>query len=301
MIFLVFRLLLGKRILKAKIGCSYMSFDSNNNSMWFHMVCSKVWFVLLIICFSLSIILYPTLLGIAKPLQPLGRHCVDVGPPGEEQDPNWCGCTWGAVYLDGKQLLGAEISLDFNGNLLRAITELRSGEDYPYYSLRASQIGAKYGDVVILTASFLTHTVTRSMRLIPNNEGEQMVNLAILPPLAADVAIPQITSVSVPESLKTDERLTLLVEAQSRTGNIRDRIVTYEWKSDKDGILGSEEVTVIRPAQLSIGTHYISVRAQNGYGAWSEVEQRKLDVLEAVNTGISPDLHRRVYLSMSWH
>ena len=45
--------------------------------------------------------------------------------------------------------------------------------------------------------------------------------------------------------------------------------MTYDWRSDLDGLLGSEARYGVRTSNFMTGTHTISVRAQNDEGVWS--------------------------------
>lgn len=226
---------------------------------------------------------------------PTGRHCVDVGPPNEEQDPNWCGCTWGTVFVDGKPALGAEITLSLNGKQLERMVDIHSGEAYPFYSLRASQIDAKYGDMVTITASFLHQTLTRSVRLTPNLEGEQQLNFAFpVTPLPNNP--PTVTILSLPSVIQANQNITLSAVAIHATPLPNVQIVAYEWRSDKDGALGSENTTILRAGLLSAGTHIISIRAQDTRGVWSATQTQTIVVEEKKLS--SPILRPQAYLPL---
>jgi ligand-binding sensor domain-containing protein len=49
-------------------------------------------------------------------------------------------------------------------------------ETYPLYANHADVLGAQYGDQAIVTASYAGSTLTRTVRLIPNADGEQQLN-----------------------------------------------------------------------------------------------------------------------------
>lgn len=68
----------------------------------------------------------------------------------------------------------------------------------------------------------------------------------------------------------------------------------YEWYSDKDGYLGSEES--FQTNTLSYGTHVISVKAQNSAGQWSDPALKVLDVVEtrSINPNIADDITYRI-------
>jgi hypothetical protein len=55
-------------------------------------------------------------------------------------------------------------------------------------------------------------------------------------------------------------------------------IVAYEWRSDRDGLLGTEQSFTRSSASLSLGQHVISFRAQDNEGNWSEWVQVTIQV-----------------------
>lgn len=110
--------------------------------------------------------------------QTLGQHCYDVGPL-PEQPPDWCGCTWGAVYVEGQPVAGAQVTVQFGNQTLSTTSRLAVAEAYPYYALSAEQLSAKYGDIVTLTATYRGQALTRTVRLLPNStSGEQQASFA---------------------------------------------------------------------------------------------------------------------------
>lgn len=112
--------------------------------------------------------------------QTLGQHCYDIGPL-PQQPPDWCGCTWGAVYVDRQPVAGAQVTVQFAGKTLATTSRLFPVEPYPYYALSAEELGAKYGDVVTLTVTYRSSTLTRAVRLLPDSaSGEQQVSFAFL-------------------------------------------------------------------------------------------------------------------------
>jgi hypothetical protein len=111
----------------------------------------------------------------ARPAQPLGKHCGDVGPL-PPLDPEFCGCTWGEVLFRGQPVSGAIISLTFGSGIFTDISHLES----PYYDLTGYDLGVRRGDVFTLTASFAGQTLTRTIRAWPENSGKQRVAFAFL-------------------------------------------------------------------------------------------------------------------------
>ncbi len=108
----------------------------------------------------------------------LGQHCYDVGPL-PDLPPDWCGCTWGAVYVDGAPVAGARITLTFGTGVVSGTAALSALEPYPYYAMHAYDLGARYGSLVTLTASYAGAALTRTMRLVPDEvTKEQTLNFA---------------------------------------------------------------------------------------------------------------------------
>jgi hypothetical protein len=110
--------------------------------------------------------------------RPLGQHCYDVGPL-PELPPDWCGCTWGAIYVDGAPVAGARITLTFGTGVVSGTTALSALEPYPYYAMHAYDLGARYGSLVTVTASYAGASLTRTIRLVPDEvTKEQALNFA---------------------------------------------------------------------------------------------------------------------------
>ena len=55
-------------------------------------------------------------------------------------------------------------------------------------------------------------------------------------------------------------------------------IFAYEWRSDRDGLLSTQQTFKMTAASLSFGEHIISFRAQDNEGNWSEWEQIHIQV-----------------------
>lgn len=110
--------------------------------------------------------------------QTLGQHCYDIGPL-PVQLPDWCGCTWGTVYVEGQPVAGAQVTLGFAGQTVSTTSRPSAIEPFPYYALSADELGAKYGDVVTLTVAYRGNTLTQAVRLLPNSaSGEQQASFA---------------------------------------------------------------------------------------------------------------------------
>jgi hypothetical protein len=110
------------------------------------------------------------------PSSPLARqHCKNVGPIALGDD-DFCGCTWGAVYVNGTPVVGAQVTLTFGTGVTNALTLNETDEPFPYYSTHADDLGAKYGDVATLSANYNGQTLTRTIRFTPNTDDEQNLN-----------------------------------------------------------------------------------------------------------------------------
>jgi len=114
----------------------------------------------------------PSQRGVAKSLG--GGHCGDAGPIA--LSASWCGCTWGAVVADGVSVSNADIKLSIGGQTITRTTALASSDPFPIYDLHADVISATYGSLATVTASYQGNTLTRTVRLVPNINGEQLLN-----------------------------------------------------------------------------------------------------------------------------
>ena len=57
-------------------------------------------------------------------------------------------------------------------------------------------------------------------------------------------------------------------------------IVAYEWRSNVDGLLSSQDTFTITASSLVIGDHTISLRAQDNEGNWSDWDEVPIEILE---------------------
>jgi hypothetical protein len=63
-------------------------------------------------------------------------------------------------------------------------------------------------------------------------------------------------------------------------------IVAYEWRSDRDGLLSTQQNFTMTGSALSAGEHVISFRAQDNEGNWSEWDQVSIYVQSYGSYGI---------------
>ncbi|MFN8490474.1 MAG: hypothetical protein U0350_22990 [Caldilineaceae bacterium] len=118
------------------------------------------------------------LLAQARPAVPLSFHC-KKGSPLPLDDPNFCGCTWGAVYYRGQPVTGASVTLQFGTQVTQTVSAQSKDFASPFYDMSGAGLGAKKGDVMTVTTTFAGQTIVRAFRALPDNEKEQEVSLVI--------------------------------------------------------------------------------------------------------------------------
>ncbi|MCP4538977.1 MAG: PKD domain-containing protein [Chloroflexi bacterium] len=208
----------------------------------------------------------------AQPLDPpiLGEHCGDVGVLPDPLPISWCGCVWGAVYVDGNPTAGVTVTLIRARDVITFVTT-DTYWDQPLYALDGNWIGASYGDAMTVTAAYGGQVVSRTYRAFPNPATlEQQVNLIFPeatgnPPtvISAEVMFPYLGYVQfVAEGIDDDE------------GGAT--IVGYEWHSDQDGIIGTEPTVTLPIADLTTAAHTLDLRVQDDEGEWSAPAIRSL-------------------------
>lgn len=112
--------------------------------------------------------------AIAGPSVPLGLHCRGVSPI-----EDWCGCTWGAVFYHGRPITNAQVTINYGTGIVQGSTLFDTQECYPYYGLDGAGIGLSRLDVFTVTATYKGQSVSRTVRAVPDNSGEQQVNLIL--------------------------------------------------------------------------------------------------------------------------
>ncbi|MEM7536608.1 MAG: two-component regulator propeller domain-containing protein [Chloroflexota bacterium] len=110
-------------------------------------------------------------------------NCFGVGSLPEEfiNDPDFCGCIWGAVYYNGEPVEGANVTLSFNGQAIQDTTALVDPDiiPFPYYSMTGNELGAQLGDVMTLTVEYNGQTTVRAYRAWPDDAKVQRVDHAL--------------------------------------------------------------------------------------------------------------------------
>lgn len=127
--------------------------------------------MLLVACASLAVA------ETQAPDTPLTPHCVGSGPL--PLDPDFCGCTWGAVYYRGQAVAQAPVVLQFGNQVTNTVTTQQDEAPHLYYTLTGATLGAKKGDVMTVTAEFAGQRATRTFRAWPNADKEQEVALVL--------------------------------------------------------------------------------------------------------------------------
>jgi uncharacterized repeat protein (TIGR01451 family) len=213
----------------------------------------------LALCFTLL-----NLTAQAQPSDPpiLAEHCGDVGPLPYPFPSDWCGCVWGAAYVNGSPQAGVTITLS-QGVFSATFVTTDTYWNQPYYALDGHWIGAVRGDLMTMTATFEGQTITRTYRAFPNPATmEQQMNL-VFPTGAGD---PPNATLS---------RATFNVGDLELSGEGTDNdedgqaILGYQWRSDVDGVIGTEQTAVLPLTDLTPTAHIISLRVQDDEGEWS--------------------------------
>lgn len=192
----------------------------------------------------------------------LGEHCVDVGPlPLPPAD--WCGCVWGAVYVNGQPQAGAVVTLARAGLTAVFTTGLYADWPAPYFALDGRGVGAVYGDWLTVTAAYSGQTVSRVYRAFPQAPAqEQWVNLVFpeaagAPPTALDAT-----------AAVTGTRL-MLNGAGVDNDEGGAAMVGYEWWLERDGVVATTATALLPLAQLTGGFQTVVLRTLDDEGAWS--------------------------------
>jgi len=122
-----------------------------------------------------------TSLAAAKPQDPnapLTPHCVGSGPL--PLDPDFCGCTWGAIYYRGEPIFNAPVSLHFGDQATSTVSKSYDNtQPTAYYTLTGAGMGAKKGDIMTVTVAFAGQTLARAFRAWPDETKEQEVALVL--------------------------------------------------------------------------------------------------------------------------
>ncbi len=92
--------------------------------------------------------------------------------------------------------------------------------------------------------------------------------------LSADIQFPaQVDNITMPARVVAGNPVSISAQASDSVANI----IAYEWKSDRDGLLSTQES--FNTSSLSLGSHVISVRVEDSQGHWSEPVFKILDVV----------------------
>ncbi len=101
-----------------------------------------------------------------------GRHCGGVGPDGD-----YCACVWGFVWVNGRPVADAEVTLHYAGEQQTRRSGWTAVEEAPYYDISGQAMGLRVGDVFTLTARYEDKIITQQVTARPDETGEQRVDL----------------------------------------------------------------------------------------------------------------------------
>ncbi len=101
-----------------------------------------------------------------------GRHCGGVGPEGD-----YCACVWGFVWVNGRPVADAEVTLQYAGEQQTDRSAWTAVEEAPYYDISGRAMGLRVGDVFTLTVRYGEKALTRQVVARPDETGEQRVDL----------------------------------------------------------------------------------------------------------------------------
>lgn len=194
----------------------------------------------------------------------LGEHCVDVGPPGLPlPPPDWCGCVWGTVYVNGQPQAGVTVTLAHADLTISFVTGVYTNWTGPHFALDGRSVGAVYGDWLTVTAVYSEQEVSRVYRAFPQTPTrEQQVNLVF----------PEATG-APPTVLTAAATVTGTWLALSGAGADNDEggaaILGYEWRSELDGVVAVSTTALLPLADLTPGPQTFTLRLQDDEGAWS--------------------------------
>lgn len=139
--------------------------------------------------------------GSMGPGDVIGRHCGGIATVSGEDD--WCGCTWGTVTFQddpGHPLEGVTVEIHYGGDYLVAITSDGVEEEFPYFAESADRLGAKAYDTLTLVASWGEYQTSLDVIAVPDEQGEQRVDLVFpFPRPATTPPSPQPTATPYPE------------------------------------------------------------------------------------------------------
>ena len=234
--------------------------------------------------------------GVAAPDEPLGpQHCPGGGPGPIYTGTldSYCGCTWGFVYYYGVPVSGSVVTLAYGERELTSTTTISnsSPEAYAIFGFEAKDISATYGSLVTVTASYLGEVVLRTARLIPpqlepSRDREQAFHLAFQ--VGQPPGAPHINSITITPATTVNDFTVLHFQAFGLTSSPFYPIVSYEWRSNLDDMLGTTASFDYLAKYLQVGQHVITVKALDAKGDWSDPYTATLNILDGTATATTP-------------
>ena len=228
----------------------------------------------------------------AQPAQggnPLPNNCSDITEPGEE--PPVC-CAFGYVYHDGVPAAGAQVVLQSASGVLTTTTSAGAASINPYYAsaLSDSPLNVVPGDMITLTVILRqaprqaregpqdgAHNDATATTVYQVNAGGQQVDV-VIPVAEGDQ--PPIGTINYIYPNPAGQRSDMVAFAGSGADGDANGagIVAWEWASDLDAGLSTQEDFQQAAYRLTTGTHTISFRVQDDEGNWSAPVVRTLEV-----------------------
>ncbi len=227
---------------------------------------------------------------------PLPNNCSGISEPGEE--PPVC-CAFGYVYYNGVVVAGAQVVIQSAGGVFTTTTDTGAASIDPYYAndLSDAPLGVSPGDTITLTAMYSGATASTVYQVAA---GGQQVDVVIP---AAEGDQPPIGTINYIHPNPAGQRSDMVTFAGSgMDGDVGGiGIVAWEWSSDLDGDLSTQENFQMEASGLSAGTHTISFQVQDNEGDWSAPVGRTLmvepefDIQQGWQVIVSPALPDPAY------
>lgn len=238
--------------------------------------CISTLFAALLVGSMLLALSSPTAASPAQPSQignPLPNNCSDITEPGEE--PPVC-CAFGYVYHDGVPVAGAQVVLQSTSGVFTTTTSAGAASINPYYAraLSDSPLHVFPGETITLTA---THNGATTSIVYQVVAGGQQVDVVIP---AAEGDQPPIGTINYIHPNPAGQRSDVVTFAGTGADGDTEGagIVAWEWSSDLDGELSTQEDFRLEAYNLTTGTHSIALRVQDDEGNWSAPVVRPLEV-----------------------
>jgi len=204
---------------------------------------------------------------------PLPNDCQGVTEEGEP--PPVC-CAFGYVYYDGVPVDGVQVTIQGPAGSFNTTTSTGPAATDAYYrvSLSASPLSVSPGDTITVTATYSDSTASTVYQVVASG---QQVDVVIP---TADGSQPPIGTINYIHPNPARQGSDTVAFAGSGVDGDEDgaSIAAWEWVSNLDGVLSTQEDFQLAASSLSAGTHSISFRVQDDEGNWSGAVVRTLEV-----------------------